>query len=94
MARAISDLPVPLSPVISTGKSAFITASGEVTSKSGLLTTEVLMGEAQFRTAGPTLFTRLGDWVLLVALAAGVAAVLTPGEGRPQRRSKQAAAVG
>jgi apolipoprotein N-acyltransferase len=77
-----------------TGKSAFITASGDVTATSGLLTTEILMGESQFRTAGPTLFTRLGDWVLLVALAAGVAAVLTPGEGRPQRRSKQTAAVG
>ena len=52
------------------------------------------MGEARFRTAGPTVFSRIGDWVLFVGLAAGVAAVVTPGEGRPQRREKQTAAVG
>jgi len=70
-----------------TGKSAFITAAGDVTSTSGLLTTEILMGEAQFRDAGRTLFARLGDWVLLVAVAAALAAIVTPGEDRPERQS-------
>jgi apolipoprotein N-acyltransferase len=73
-----------------TGKSAFITADGDVTARSGLLTTEILRGEVRFRSAGPTVFSRFGDWVLLVALAAGFAAIVTPGEGRPARRETAA----
>lgn len=69
-----------------TGKSAFIRADGTVVQRSGLLTAEVLLGDVAFRSAGPTLFSRLGDWVLIVAMAAGLAAVVTPGEGRPERR--------
>ena len=77
-----------------TGKSAFITASGDVTATSGLLTTEILMGEVQFRSAGRTLYARLGDWVLLVAMAAALAAIVTPGEDRPQLREPAAANAG
>ncbi len=70
-----------------TGKSAFITASGDVTDRSDLLTAEILLGDVQFRDAGPTLFSRFGDWVLLVGMAAALAAIVTPGEGRPERRT-------
>ena len=71
-----------------TGKSAFIRANGSVVARSGLLTTEILKADVAFRNVGPTLFSRLGDWVLIVALAAGFAAVVTPGEGRPERRER------
>jgi apolipoprotein N-acyltransferase len=70
-----------------TGKSAFISAAGDIKATSGLLTAEVLYGQVSYRVAGMTVFARLGDWVLLVAIAAAVAAVVVPGEGRPERRS-------
>ena len=69
-----------------TGKSAFITAAGDIEATSDLLTAEVLYGQVSYRVAGMTVFARLGDWVLLVAIAAAVAAVAVPGEGRPDRR--------
>ena len=65
-----------------TGKSALITAAGDIRSSTGLLTAELLIGAVQYRTAGLTLYARLGDWVLLIAIAAAVAAAVVPAEGR------------
>jgi apolipoprotein N-acyltransferase len=53
------------------GRSTFITDGGEVGTVTGLATSEILTGEVQLRTAGPTLFTRLGNWVQLLAIVAG-----------------------
>ena len=69
-----------------TGKSTFISASGEVGEATELFEELVLFGEVRFRDAGRTLYTRLGDWLAIVAIAGSLAAVLVPGEGRPERR--------
>jgi len=69
-----------------TGKSAFVTAAGEVGETSELFREQVLEGRVRFRSAGPTIFTRFGDWLALVAIAGGLAAALVPGEGKPERR--------
>ena len=73
-----------------TGRSVIMKADGELVAASGVLTTEVLLGDFQFRTAGMTLFARFGDWLLLVSWAAAAAALLVPGEGRPERGHKGA----
>jgi apolipoprotein N-acyltransferase len=67
-----------------TGKSTFISADGEVGDTTDLFTEEILLGVVHFRTAGLTLYARFGDWMLLVAAAGAVAAVMVPGEGRPE----------
>lgn len=67
-----------------TGKSTFITAEGEVGVMTELLEERVIQAEVQYRTAGPTLFTRLGDWLTFVAIAGGLAGMFTPGPGRPE----------
>ncbi len=67
-----------------TGKSVFIDSDGDLSEATGLLTREVLYGDVTLRTSGKTLYARLGDWVLFLALAAAVAAVALPGEGRPE----------
>lgn len=69
-----------------TGKSTFISASGEVGETTELFEEVVLEGEVRFRSAGPTLYTRIGDWLAIVAIAGALAAALVPGEGRPERR--------
>ena len=69
-----------------TGKSAIITANGEIVSSTELFTPDILIGELHYRTAGQTLFTRLGDWVLYLALFASLLALSVPGEGRPERQ--------
>jgi apolipoprotein N-acyltransferase len=71
-----------------TGRSVIMKADGELVGSTGVLTTEVLLGEVQFRTAGKTLYARFGDWLLLVSWAAAAAALLVPGEGRPERGRK------
>ena len=71
-----------------TGRSVIVKADGELIGSTDVLTTEVLLGEVRFRTAGPTLYARIGDWLLLVSLAAAAAALLVPGEGRPERGRK------
>jgi apolipoprotein N-acyltransferase len=69
-----------------TGKSTFITAEGDVGVKTELLEERVIQAEMQFRAAGPTLFTRLGDWVAFVAMAGAAAGIFTPGPDRPEGR--------
>ena len=69
-----------------TGKSAFITADGAVTATSGLFEATILEGRVYSRSAGPTLFTRFGDWLSLVATAGALAGAFVPGEDRPERR--------
>ncbi len=66
-----------------TGKSAFIRANGDVVATTELLETGNLLGEVRFRIASPTLYTRFGDWLLLVAAALGAIAIALPG-GRPE----------
>ncbi|NND02916.1 MAG: apolipoprotein N-acyltransferase [Acidimicrobiia bacterium] len=78
-----------------TGKSTFITASGGVGLSTELFEETVLIGEVRFRDAGPTLFTRFGEWLALIAIAGAFAAALVPGEAREeQRRRVQAAQSG
>ena len=67
-----------------TGKSVLIGADGSLSETTGLLTSEILFGEVNMRTAGRTLYARFGDWLLFVAMAAAVAAAAIPGEGRPE----------
>jgi len=67
-----------------TGMSAFISADGSLGQTTGLLTREILTGEVRMRTAGETIYARFGDWVLFLAMAAAVAAISIPGEGRPE----------
>ncbi len=69
-----------------TGKSTLISASGEIGESTELFEELVLQGQVRFRNAGPTLYTRLGDWLAIVAMAGALAAALVPGEGRPERR--------
>lgn len=68
-----------------TGKSAFITARGDVVSSTELFDVTILEGQVQMRIAAPTLYTRLGDWVLIVALVAATTAVIVPGGGREDK---------
>jgi len=75
-----------------TGKSTFIEAEGTVGIKTESLEERVIIADLQFRTAGPTVFTRFGDWLVFIALAGGAAAIFTPGPGRPEggvRRSRR-----
>ena len=67
-----------------TGKSVFIESDGTLGDSTGLLTREVLFGEVAQRTSGKTIYARFGDGLLFLALAAAVAAVAIPGEGRPE----------
>lgn len=67
-----------------TGKSTFIEAEGNVGVKTELLEETVIFADVHFRTAGPTLFTRLGDWLAFVAIAGLAAGIFTPGPGRPE----------
>ncbi len=64
-----------------TGSSTFITAGGAVGEKTGLYEGTVLYGSVSMRNAGPTLFTRVPYWPIILALAALVLALLWPGEG-------------
>ena len=72
-----------------TGKSTFITAEGSISQKTELLETTVITEEMQFRSAGPTLYTRIGDWMIFVALAGAAAGIFTPGPGRPEGGLRQ-----
>jgi len=64
-----------------TGQSTFITAGGAVGERTGLFTEEVLYGDVAMRSAGPTVFTRFPNWVMLLVLAGMAGALFWPGEG-------------
>lgn len=53
-----------------TGRSALITNGGIIGPTTGLATAEVLTGTVRLRSGGPTFYTRFGEWVPLVAVAA------------------------
>ena len=72
-----------------TGKSTFITAEGEVGPITETLEETVIYGDLSFRVAGPTLYTRIGDWMVIVALAGAAAGIFTPGPGRPEGGLRQ-----
>jgi apolipoprotein N-acyltransferase len=72
-----------------TGKSTFITAEGNVGEVTEHLEERVIYQEVQFRAAGPTLYTRIGDWMIVVALAGAGAGIFTPGPGRPEGGLRQ-----
>jgi apolipoprotein N-acyltransferase len=65
-----------------TGRSTFITADGTVGERTGLFEETVLFGTVQYRTAGPTFYSRFGDLLLYVAFVGLVIAVVWPGESR------------
>ncbi len=69
-----------------TGKSTVIRANGTVGEATDLFTRDLALDRVAFREAGPTLYTRFGDWLLLIAIAAGIGAATAPGEGVPIRR--------
>lgn len=72
-----------------TGKSAVIHADGTVDETTELFVRDILFDRVAFRDAGPTLYTRFGDWLALVAIAAAIGAATAPGEGVPRRRSRE-----
>ncbi len=60
-----------------TGRSTFITDGGVVGRRTGLATSEVVVGTVRLSERGPTLYVRWGDWVqvgavAMAAVAAGV----------------------
>lgn len=67
-----------------TGKSAFVTAAGGVSETTELFETAVLHGQVRQRIAAPTLYTRYGDWLLIVVVAAALIALLLPGARRTE----------
>lgn len=67
------------------GRSTIIIDGGEVGTVTGLTTSEILTGEAGLRVGGATLFTRLGNWVQLVALVAGAVVGVSGRTGRVSR---------
>lgn len=67
-----------------TGKSTFITEGGVVGETLGLAESDILYGSPRLRTSGPTLYARLGDWMVVLAALAGAVAVLARRPARPQ----------
>jgi apolipoprotein N-acyltransferase len=51
-----------------TGRSTLITDGGQVGHTTELAESTVLIGNVRLRTAGPTLYTRWGDWVQVMAI--------------------------
>ncbi len=77
-----------------TGKSAIIRANGDVVETTELLEVRNLLGDVSFRIASPTVYTRFGDWLLLVAVAAAVGAIALPGGRRREVPTPPATSVG
>lgn len=69
-----------------TGKSTYVFADGTTSERTELLEERVLYGRVQLRTDPPTIYTRFGDWVMLLALAGLAVALAWPGEGRAESR--------
>lgn len=57
-----------------TGRSTLITEGGVVGSVTPLAEPALLVGTVRMRTAGPTLYARLGDWLVWVSAAAALGA--------------------
>lgn len=70
-----------------TGKSAIIHADGRIVDNTEMLEEGVLYGEVRYRSAGPTVYSRFGDWPLIAVFAAAGIAMVLPGG----RRKDQAA---
>ena len=64
-----------------TGKSVYVTPDGTTTDPTDLFQETVLYGRVQMRSGPPTVYTRFGDWVMVLALAALLVALAWPGEG-------------
>ena len=58
-----------------TGRSTLITDGGEVGERTPIYEPALLTGEVQMRAAGPTLYTRVGDWVQVAAVLGLVVAL-------------------
>jgi apolipoprotein N-acyltransferase len=52
-----------------TGKSTLITEGGVVGPTTALAEATVLTGTVSLRNAGPTLYTRWGDWLQVIAIS-------------------------
>jgi apolipoprotein N-acyltransferase len=59
-----------------TGSSALITSDGTIAERTPIMETAILRGDVGLRTLGPTLYTQIGDWVQLLAIAGLVAALV------------------
>lgn len=70
-----------------TGRSAFITDGGVVGERTGLVESTVITATVRLREGGPTLYTRLGDWVQYLAIAAALGGAVID-----RRRAKSLAA--
>ncbi len=68
-----------------TGRSTFVGADGSVGETTALFEQAVLRGEIRQRTAEPTVYTRYGDWMVILAVAVAAIAVALPGGRRPDR---------
>jgi apolipoprotein N-acyltransferase len=73
-----AELGTPLVHAAISGKSTLIDADGSFDETTGLFLKDVLIGELQWRAAGPTLYARFGDWLQLLAIFGGVLAVAWP----------------
>ncbi len=64
-----------------TGRSAFITADGEVVATTELLEARNFPGTVNYRIGQPTIYTRFGEWLLIVAVTMAALAMVLPGGG-------------
>ncbi len=76
-----------------TGKSTFIKADGTVGERTPILQSVVITDRVTFREGSQTVFTRFGDWLLLLSFVVAAAAIFMPGEGRPSRADHRGAMV-
>ena len=58
-----------------TGRSTFITDGGQVGRRTGLATSELIVGTVRLAEGGPTLYVRWGDWLQVGAIAVGAVAL-------------------
>ncbi len=65
---------VPVVHAAITGRSAFLSASGTIQSRTEAFEEDILTGTVSFRSAGLTPYARFGDWLQYLAIAAGSAA--------------------
>ena len=70
-----------------TGKSTFIEADGTVGETTDQLEERVLYGTMRFNPDTPTLWVRFGDWLVFLAIAAAIGAIVV---SRSEERDKTA----